>query len=138
MTQSDATRQARWTRAVSALLHNTKIEDAASEADIDRRTLQRWLSSSSFQVMLHDAQDNAMELAARRLAGLSGSAVNVLDQVMSDEGAPQGVRTRAADLALTNALRFQDAVHLARRVQALERTQLPGSKDKVNDEATSD
>ena len=128
MTQSDTLRQTRRAQAIVSLLQNPTIELAASAAGISARTMQRLLSDASFQVELRAACDQALDQTARRLSGMSACAIGVLDTILSNDETAPGVKARTSDLVLQNALRFQEAVHLARRVQALEQ-----GKGKVQD-----
>jgi hypothetical protein len=120
--KSEAVRQSQRTRAVAALLSCPTIESAASATGISSRTLQRYLSDPAFQSMLHDAAQSLLEHTARHLVGLSACAASTLDQVMSDPVTPAGVRARASDLILSNALKMQETVTLAQRVRKLEDT----------------
>ncbi len=133
MTVSVSGRNAQWTRAALVLLQRNTIAEAADDVGVSARSLQRWLTLPDFQAILQTTCDDAMGLAARRLAGMSASAVGVLDAIMSDDLLPPGVRSRSADLVLANALKYQEAVSLAQRVRRLEQ----GSKG-VQDAATLD
>jgi len=85
--------------------------------------MQRWMNEPEFQALLHEAQDAMLAQAAIKVTGLSGQAVSTLADVLADEDAPLGVKTRAADLALSNALRLSEQVSLAQRIRALEAKQ---------------
>lgn len=123
MTRSDTTRQAQYTKAVAALLSTCTIQAAADTIGVTSRTMQRWMNEPEFQALLHEAQDAMLAQAAIKVTGLSGQAVSTLADVLADEDAPLGVKTRAADLALSNALRLSEQVSLAQRIRALEAKQ---------------
>ena len=125
--KSDSVRQAQRVRAIACLLSSPTIESAASAAGISSRTMSRMLADETFQTALHDASQTVLEHTTMRLVGMSACAVSVFDEVMSSASAPMGVRTRAADLALANALRFQEAVSLAQRVKRLEQASKGGN-----------
>lgn len=123
MTRSDTTRQAQYAKAVSALLSTCTIQAAADTIGVSARTLHRWMQDADFITQLHAAQDAMLEQAALRVVGLSGDAVSTLHDAMRDPETPTGVRVRASDLLLANALRLSEQVSLAQRVRKLEATQ---------------
>lgn len=81
------------------------------------------MQDADFIAQLHAAQDAMLEQATLRVVGLSGDAVSTLHAAMADPETPTGVRVRASDLLLANALRLSEAVTLAQRVRALEAKQ---------------
>jgi hypothetical protein len=107
-------------RAVMALLGARTVADAAAQARVGRRSLDRWLDDPDFQVAVKVAQDNALELAVRRLAGGAGAALDTLQVVMEDPTTPAGVRVRCAGLWLDAVLRWLELRDLAARVAILE------------------
>lgn len=136
MTRSDVTRQAQYAKAVAALLNTCTIQEAADAIGVTTRTMQRWMQDADFITQLHAAQDAMLTQAALRVVGLSGQAVGVLADVLADEDAPIGVKTRAADLALAHSLKYTEAVTLSERVRRLESSQggIPDAP-KTSDEA---
>jgi hypothetical protein len=112
---------AKQARAVGALLVSRTVTVAAQEVGISERQLTRWLADDAFRAALQRAQDAALGLAVRRLAGGLGVALDTLTTVMADTtGTPAGVRVRAAGLWLDAGLRWLELADLAARVEKLE------------------
>ena len=80
MTNSDDTAR-KQARAIVALLTSKTLDDAAGAVGCSKRQLQRWMQQPVFAASLASAQDDMLAHAARRLTGMSASAVGVLDQV---------------------------------------------------------
>lgn len=131
MTKEDILRNRRYYRAAVSLLMNKTIYDAAEELHISARTMQRWMSDPGFQSILHDTQTEFLAQSARRLAGACGDAIDTLLEVCNDLSLPPGVRCRAADLVLSNALRLSEIVSLGNRVKQLERAKFAKDKDNA-------
>lgn len=111
---------AKQVKALEALLDGDNVQTAAARAGVNRKTLGRWLTEPLFWELYQVNSRRALELAARRLTGKLDGAVELLGAVMDDSDAPPGVRLRAAQLALDNALRLLEAVDIQERLAALE------------------
>lgn len=121
MTISDTNRSNRYNQAALALLSNSSIENAAFVTGVTTRTLQRYLIDPAFQAILHDMQQQVISQASMRLSAAAGMAVETLQNIMCDDDAPYGVRSRCADLILQSCLRYAELVSLGNRVKTLER-----------------
>lgn len=109
-------------RAVVALLSAPSITDAAKQARIPRRTLERWLTDDDeFQRRYGRARREMMRQATSALARSAARAVLVLDGLMRSKRTPASVRVRAArgvvELAL-RAVEFEDVVRRLDQVEA--------------------
>ena len=113
-------------RAIQALLTERTITDAASKAGVSRRTLTVWLADEQFCAELSKTPTQAMDSTVRRLASLSGQAVDVLQTAMADEDTTTGAKLRAADIALGRLLSLRELHDFEQRLAALEAAQANG------------
>jgi len=121
MTISDETRHSRHTQYAMALLNNSSIENAAFQVGVTTRTLQRYMIDPEFLAILHDLQAQVIAQASVRLSAAAGMAVETLQNIMCNDDAPYGIRSRCADILLQNVLRYAEIVSLGNRVKTLER-----------------
>jgi len=105
-------------RAIVALMAERTIDKAAASAGVARKTLYRWLGTPAFRAALTEAQAAATAGALRRLAELTGEAVDALSDVL-DKGTP-AERLRAADLILSHFGKLKLLDDIERRLSALE------------------
>jgi len=109
------------TRAVTALLSSRTATDAAATAGVTERTIGRWLAEDeAFTRALRQAEDAAIDGAVRRLVGLQGQALDVLQDTLTREGVAPTVRVRAACAVLDFLLRLRELRTLEERIAALE------------------
>jgi site-specific recombinase XerD len=106
-------------RAIEQLLTAESLTQAAVAAGISRRTLTRWLADPAFVAALEQAGSEAVANAARKLSGLSETAVEELRSIL-ENGSTEVVRLRAIEMVLAHALRWRELADLERRVAALE------------------
>lgn len=107
-------------KALEALLDGASIQDAASAAGVNRKTVARWLQEPAYWKLYQVNSARSLELAARRLTGKLDMAVDMLTSVMEDEDAPAGVRLRAAQQVIDGSLKLLDTADFAERLAALE------------------
>ena len=132
MTISDTNRTNRYTQAALALLSNSSIENAAFVTNITTRTMQRYLNDPEFIAILHDMQQQVISQASVRLSAAAGMAVETLQNIMCDDTAPFGIRSRCADILLQNVLRYAELVTLGNRVKNLEQAKRVSANAKEN------
>jgi len=113
-------------RAIQALLVERTVGEAARAADVNARTLHRWLADATFSDALRQATTQAVDATVRRLAQLSGQAVDVLQDAMSDQDATTGAKLRAADIALGRLLSMRELHDFEQRITQLEAAQKAG------------
>jgi hypothetical protein len=96
--------------------------EAAEQAGVSVRTIERRMSEPVFRAELDRLQDDALEQAVSRLGAGASRAVERL-LLMLRPGVPAHVQLGAARTLLANAvtLRRDELDELARRVEALER-----------------
>ncbi|MFN8678786.1 MAG: hypothetical protein U0Z70_20575 [Thermomicrobiales bacterium] len=107
-------------RAIRALLATGEIKAAATEADISRDTLYRWLREPLFLGAVRQAEAEALDELSRLLVRLGRTAVGTIARAMSDPATPAATKVRAADVALSRLLQLRELAQLEARVQALE------------------
>lgn len=111
---------ARQTQAVELLMQGETVTGAAEALGVSRRTVQRWLTERNFAEALEHAQENAVNVAARRLAGkLERAAELVVRLAESAEEEPVRLKAALAIPDMWGKLREHGA--LARRLDELER-----------------
>jgi len=107
-------------RALTALLSSPSIRAAALACKLSERTLYGYLQLPDFKAELRARQDAVLLSVTSGLAGLSGSAVEVLQGVLSDPDTSASVRVRAALGWLSEVRRGIELEALADRVSQLE------------------
>ena len=108
--------------AVTCLLEQGTVTQAATEAIVSRSTIYRWLRQSDFQAALRAGEGIILDKAARRLIGLAGKAIEALASVIDEptqEGATQ--KRYAAQAILDNVLKLWELRNIEARVALLER-----------------
>jgi hypothetical protein len=107
-------------RAIEAFLDGANVQGAAEAAQVDRRTIGRWLNEPEFLQALRGAGDTAMIAAARRLATNIDAATDAVSAILKDESAAPSIRLRAAELVYNHSPRLIEAGELMERLEALE------------------
>ncbi len=110
-------------RAIAALLSERDVRAAAKAAGVSERSLWRWLKDRDFTNELNAAQGEAIDATIRRLAELSGQAVDTLRSAMTSKSTPIGSKIRAADIVLGRLLAMKELGDLEQRIAALELAQ---------------
>jgi len=108
------------TKALEALLDGANIQDAASAAGVNRKTVARWLQEPAYWKLYQVNSRRGLELAARRLTGKLDMAVDMVSSVMEDDEAPPSVRLRAAQQVIEGSLKLLEVSDFAERLAALE------------------
>ena len=115
-------------RALTALLSWPSIRAAAVACKLSERTLYNYLQDPAFASELRARQDAVLLSVTAGLAGLSGSAVEVLEAVLSDPETSASVRVRAALGWLSELRRGLELEALSDRVGILETQVMGGAK----------
>ena len=69
---------AKQVKGLEALLDGANVQDAASAAGVNRKTLGRWLTEPLFWKLYQVNSRRGLELAARRLTGNLDGAVELI------------------------------------------------------------
>jgi hypothetical protein len=105
-------------RTVAALLTAGSIEAAATAAGVSRNTVFRWLQEDAFRVELARARARLFDETMMQLQEVMRESVRVLAGLLKSRN--EGVRARAAGLALGLGMKAAEAVDLSERVRRLE------------------
>ncbi len=106
--------------AVTALLTNRTLEEAARAVGISTNALLRWQQDPEFDAALRKARRAAYGQSRARLQQASTAAVSTVLKIMVDPGSPASVRLRAADLVLTHTAKAVEIEDIDVRVALLE------------------
>lgn len=106
--------------AISALLSEPSIAQAAKKAGVSAGTLRNWLKDENFHAAWLAARRAVVSQAVTRIQSACGEAVETLRTVMVDGESPAGSRVSAARTVLETAIKAVELEDLATRVQALE------------------
>ncbi len=109
-------------QAIAALLSHGSIEAAASAVGINANTLLRWMKEPEFDAALREARRIALSRAIGRMQDASGAAAATVLKIMLDPKVPAGIRLRAAEAVLEQAIKATEMEDLEDRVAELERT----------------
>lgn len=101
-------------------LATVTTEQAAKAAGISERTAYRWIKDPQIITALNEAAAQTMQALSRRLIALGEKAAQVIDETLDNADASEGVRLRAAALALDKILQIRELVDLEQRLTALE------------------
>ena len=104
--------------AISALLAEPTIVEAATKAGIAESTLRRWLQEPAFKAAYRTARCQVVEAAIGRLQTVTTKAVDTLERNLTC-GIP-AVEVGAAKSVLDQAVKAVELVDLAERVEQLE------------------
>ena len=106
--------------AISALLTQRNVEEAARTAGIGTQTLIRWMKVPEFQTAYREARRLAFSQSIARLQQASTAAVSTLLKVMVDPNSPASTRVRAADSVLNHSKHAIEIEDIEARIAALE------------------
>jgi hypothetical protein len=115
--------------AISALLTQRSIEDAARSIDVAYSTLRRWMRIPDFDAAYRQARHDVMFQSIARLQQNSGAATTTVLKIMVDLAAPPACRLKAAHDVFEIGLRGIEVEDIAARVSALEHK---GPHDRVS------
>ncbi len=100
------------------------VQSAAQQAGVGERTLHRWLcEDQTFRDALVEAENRVIDATIYRLAGMTGLALDNLEEVLDCKFAPiapAGVRVRAATVILDQLVKLIQLQNLEGRVGAME------------------
>ena len=115
--------------AITALLGQPTIGDAAKQVGIGEATMRRWMKLEDFLAAYRAARRQAVENAIGQLQAAAGKAVETLVSCLEAEG--DSLRLRAAVAILDQANRGMELLDLECRLSALEAAQPHASNGKV-------
>ena len=107
--------------AITALLTQRNIEEAAKAAGIGANTLLRWLKVPEFEKAYRDARRKAFGQSIARLQQGTSAAATTLLKLLIDQNTPASVRARVADSIFNHAAKAIEIEDIEARVSELER-----------------
>jgi hypothetical protein len=108
-------------RAISGLLSEPSIRQAAKVADVPEKTLFNWLKNPDFDSAYRAARRESVQQATARLQYASSAAVSILCQLMVKETVHASIRLSAAKTILELSIKTLEIDDLAARLDALEK-----------------
>lgn len=108
-------------KAIASLLTERDARAASKACGVSYRTICRWLENADFKAELRTASKQAVDTAILRLSDLTGEAVGVLREIMTDKDASAGTRVQAANIALARFLDLRELQELEERLQRIEK-----------------
>jgi DNA-binding MurR/RpiR family transcriptional regulator len=109
--------------ALTALLNNPTVRDAAKEAKLSEATLWRYLRDDGFRTRYQSARRDLLAQTSLRLQSDATHAAKVLRDVADDTNAPASARVSAARAILDSAIKAAEVEDLLPRLQALEQAE---------------
>ena len=109
-------------KAISALLSQPSIPEAAKVVGIGERTLWRWLKLESFMESYRKARREVVQQAIALVQGGLSEAVRTLQNVLNDDKAPASARVSAARVMIDMGLKSAVIEDLERRIAEIEKT----------------
>jgi DNA-binding MurR/RpiR family transcriptional regulator len=106
--------------AISALIQNSSVKEAASAINVSESTIYRWLQDPSFLASFREAKKRIVEHAISRMQATCEKAVQVLDEVMGDPMTPASSRVTSAKIVLDMSLRTVEIEDIENRIRVLE------------------
>jgi hypothetical protein len=107
--------------AISALLTQRNLEEAARIARIGVRTLIRWMKVPEFQKAYREARREAFGQSIARLQQGTSAAATTLLKLLIDANTPASVKVRAAEAIFHHAAKAIEIEEVEARVAELER-----------------
>jgi hypothetical protein len=124
--------------AISALLTQRSMEDAARSIGVGPSTLRRWMRMPDFDAAYRQARRDAMAQSIARLQQHSGVATTTTLKIMIDPAAPPACRLKASCWVFETGLQGIAVEDMQARVAALERKadggQNPEGEDSDDDQ----
>src|SRR6266576_6016866 len=108
--------------AITALLTQRNIDEAAKSIGIAPNTLLKWMKLPKFDAAYREARRLAFRQSVARLQQASSAAVTTLLKLMVDPTAPHSTRVRAADSVLDHSAKAIEIEDIEARVSELERS----------------
>ena len=114
--------------AIKSLLETDTVAAAAKAAGISEATAWRWMKDPEFKEAFREAKKRVLDYSIGRLQQATGTAINALISIVSDEEAPASARVSGAKTILEMAVKVAEIDDIENRIEALE--QLSGKGDR--------
>jgi hypothetical protein len=107
-------------QAITALLAEPTLSEAAVKCGVSESTLRRWVREPEFADSYRQARECMLEAAINKLHASACQAADVLREISTDKGATSSSRVSAARAILEITVKVQEFHELERRVEELE------------------
>lgn len=108
--------------AAISLACGAAASKAAAAASVNRSTICRWQQDPEFQAEVTRLSGEIVFSLGRRIASLTGKALDCLESVLDDPSARRGEKIRSASVIVSNYSSLRELAELEFRVQVLEET----------------
>jgi hypothetical protein len=116
--------------AITALLTQRTVEDAARSIGIGPATLRRWQKEPEFVAAYREAVRLSHKQSLGRLHQASSAAVSTLLKVMVDPATPASSKIRAADSVLNHTAKAIEIDDIDARLRELEQAAPQGNQKR--------
>jgi len=113
--------------AISALLTEPTIPEAAKKAGVHERTLYRWLQDEEFKNEYNKAKRQLVDQALNYMQAITGTAIRKLNEIIEADDTPPNVKVSAIKTLLDNVVKIREVEELEKEIEEI-RQQL-GMKD---------
>jgi len=103
---------------IAALLNSGSIAKAAEMTGIAPRTIYDRMGYREFKAAYSAAKADLVRQAVLNMSRNLSAAVDVVTEIMNDDGNPAATRLQAAKMIIENAARFTDRINDADRYTA--------------------
>ena len=110
----------RQARGVAALMAAKTVEGAAKLAQVNSRTMRRWMRQADFKAAVEAERRTMFSKAIDVLRVAASEAVAALRDVLADPECAQAVKVQAASAILTHCFRGVELVDVLERLNKLE------------------
>lgn len=107
-------------RGVAALIQAHDKTRAAEMAGVHIKTIERWMGMPEFRAKLREHENQALDVATRRLIKLQGTAIDALQKMLENSKTTDANRIKVAIAVMDYGMRLLDLRDIERRIEALE------------------
>lgn len=119
-------------RAIVALLERGTIKEAAEACQVSDVTLWRWLQDEGFLSRYRAVRRQVIESSIARLQQSSTVAVETLEEIARDKGAPAAARVSASRVILEQGIKGVETIDTLERLARLEAILEEHKKRRMN------
>lgn len=105
-------------RAITCILENNSIEEAAKKAGVSRSTLYNWLNDSQFRARLEKEREAVFKGGLMALKAATAKAAKTLIELLDSKD--RGTRRLAAKEIISVSLKVVELQDLQERVERIE------------------
>lgn len=108
-------------KALIALLTESTIKQAANKSGVGEATLYRWLNEEDFSQAYKEARSQALTQTISRIQQSTNTAVNTLNDIMTDTEASASSRVTAAKTILEMAFKAHEIENVVSKIEEMEK-----------------